>query len=177
MMQVVFIHGPAAAGKYTVGKELAELTGLPLFHNHLTVDTVGALFDFGTPGFVELREEIWISAFRIAAEQGKSFIFTFNPERTVEPTLIVRLDALVRKTGGKVHFVELTCPDAEILKRIDSAQRRQFQKLTDGELYQKFKADGGFEYPALLEPIITLDTSQMSPQEAAAAIQKALEAL
>lgn len=28
-MQIVFLYGPAGAGKLTIGRELARLTGLP----------------------------------------------------------------------------------------------------------------------------------------------------
>jgi len=34
-MNLVFLHGPAASGKLTVGRELSRLTGYRLFHNHL----------------------------------------------------------------------------------------------------------------------------------------------
>jgi len=36
-MYVAFIHGPAPAGKHTIGMRLSKETGLPLFHNHLAV--------------------------------------------------------------------------------------------------------------------------------------------
>jgi hypothetical protein len=78
-MIVIFLHGPPAASKYNVGKALSALLGIPLFHNHLTLDLVKALFDFGTPGFVALREQVWRVAFEAAAATGQSFIFTFNP--------------------------------------------------------------------------------------------------
>ncbi len=42
-MRLVLIHGPAAAGKLTVAREVARLTGAALFHNHLVVDAVAAL--------------------------------------------------------------------------------------------------------------------------------------
>ena len=47
-MHVFFIFGPAAAGKYTIGKLVSESLALPLFHNHLTVDLVATLFEFGS---------------------------------------------------------------------------------------------------------------------------------
>ncbi len=37
-MHVVFLHGMAAVGKFMLGTELGKITGLPLFHNHLTAD-------------------------------------------------------------------------------------------------------------------------------------------
>jgi hypothetical protein len=36
-MDLVFLYGPPAAGKFTVGRELAAITGFGLFHNHLTL--------------------------------------------------------------------------------------------------------------------------------------------
>lgn len=39
-MKFVLIFGPQAVGKMTVGQELAKITGLKLFHNHMTIDLV-----------------------------------------------------------------------------------------------------------------------------------------
>jgi len=36
-MKFVIIFGPPAVGKMSVGHELANLTGLKLFHNHMTM--------------------------------------------------------------------------------------------------------------------------------------------
>ena len=33
VMKLVFIYGQAGVGKLTVGRELADLTGIALFHN------------------------------------------------------------------------------------------------------------------------------------------------
>lgn len=44
-MNLVIIFGPHAVGKMTVGQELAKLTGYKLFHNHMTIEVVAALFD------------------------------------------------------------------------------------------------------------------------------------
>ncbi|HEX2061110.1 MAG TPA: shikimate kinase, partial [Thermoanaerobaculia bacterium] len=90
-MHVIFLHGPPASGKYTIGVRLSELTRLPLFHNHLAVDAATSLFPFGTPSFNRLRAAIWQAAFDEAARSRQSFIFTFNPESTVDPGLIPRL--------------------------------------------------------------------------------------
>jgi cytidylate kinase len=44
-VKLIVIYGPSAAGKHTVGRQLAKLTGYKFFYNHLTVDVVRALFD------------------------------------------------------------------------------------------------------------------------------------
>ena len=49
-MKFVLIFGPQAVGKMTVGQELAKITGLKLFHNHMTIDLVNPFFDYGTKG-------------------------------------------------------------------------------------------------------------------------------
>ena len=39
-LKFVTIIGPQAVGKMTVGQELAKITGLKLFHNHMTIELV-----------------------------------------------------------------------------------------------------------------------------------------
>ena len=48
-MKLVIICGPHAVGKMTVGQELAKITDLKLFHNHMTIDLVANFFSYGTP--------------------------------------------------------------------------------------------------------------------------------
>lgn len=173
-MIVIFLHGPPAAGKHTVGEKLSALLNLPLFHNHLAVDLVKALFEFGTPGFVALRERVWLAAFEAAAAAGQSFIFTFNPEATVDPGLIGRLERIIAQGGGRLHFVELRCPDWVVQERIANESRAAFGKLRDVALYRSIRDVGGFAFPALPAPLLVVDTAAMAPDDAALAIQEAL---
>lgn len=176
-MQVVFIYGPPAAGKHTIGSLLSERTGLPLFHNHLTVDLAKTLFEFGTEGFKEIRAGVWRMAFAAAVRADRSFIFTFNPEATVDPQLITDLIAIVESGGGQVHFVELACPKETILQRIGNASRARFGKLTDARVYEQFDREGGFNFPPLPKALLTVDTSAKTAAESAEIIEQALSAL
>ena len=173
-MHVVFIHGPAASGKHTIGSKLAELTGLPLFHNHLAVDAAKALFPFGSRGFNEMRATVWRAAFREAATAGTPFIFTFHPESSVEPKLIDQLVDSVRQAGGQVHFVELVCATQTSLKRLKEPSRSKFGKLTDSGLYRELDMKGAFAFPALPSPLVRIDTDEKSPDAAAREIWQAL---
>ncbi|MBI3653822.1 MAG: AAA family ATPase [Acidobacteria bacterium] len=173
-MQLVFIHGAAAVGKLTVAKELAKRTGLRLFHNHLTVDLVSAIFDFGSEAFIKLREEIWLRVFREAALENVSLIFTFAPERTVRQGFIQAALDTVEAAGGKVIFVQLTCAPDEITRRIASPSRSEFGKLNSLELYQQLQAAGAFHYPALPAAGLSLDTTHRDPQETARLIAEKL---
>ena len=173
-MHVVFIHGPVASGKHTIGTLLAERTGLPLVHNHLAVDQALARFPFGSPGFVDLRAKLWRAAFQDAATAQRSFIFTFNPEATVDPRLIQELHAIVERVGGRVFYVELICSRETILARLGNESRSAFGKMTDRGLYEDIERRGGFEFPPLPEPLLRIDTGQVTAEQAAARIADAL---
>src|SRR5687768_16427169 len=56
-MKFVVIFGPPAVGKMTVGHELAKITGLKLFHNHMPIDLVLNFFDFREAPFFRLVSE------------------------------------------------------------------------------------------------------------------------
>ena len=176
-MKVVFLFGPPAAGKHTIGSLLSKETGLPLFHNHLTVDLATSLFEFGTPGFVQLREQVWLASFSAAADAGRSFIFTFSPESTVDPALIGKLEKAVTQRGGAVVYIELLCSEEVVLERIDDESRRQFGKLVDKTLYTQLKAEGSFAFPPLPAPTFQVDTETLTPEESARAIVAVLKSL
>jgi chloramphenicol 3-O-phosphotransferase len=164
-MKLVFLYGPAAVGKLTVGKALAELTGWPLFHNHLTVDLVLSLFPFGHPSMVRLREEIWLKAFEEGVRAGlPGMIFTFAPEKTVTADFIPNT---IKAVEGNVLFVELTAPMATIEDRLDSPSRHEFRKLTDVAVLRRLRAEGALDGVATPQPHLTIDTSKTAPAETA----------
>jgi hypothetical protein len=170
-MKLVFIHGAPAVGKLTVAGELAELTGFRLFHNHLTVDLVSSVFAFGSEPFVALREQIWLSTFREAAKHDVSLIFTFNPERTVRERFIQDTLDVVGSAGGTVTFVELTCSEDELERRIEDVSRKEFGKLASVEQYRSLKDAGAFHFPKLPNGIC-LDTTNQLPVDTARLINE-----
>lgn len=174
-MICVFIYGPVASGKLTVATALHALSGLPVFHNHLAVDAALSLFEFGSPGFIRLREDIWLSAFREAVTAGRSFIFTFNPEASVPPSFIDSAVGVIERGGGSVLFIELTCGDSVIESRIESASRTAFRKLTSLDQYRHLRDAGAFAFPPIPAPALTIATDDLSPEEAAGRILKVME--
>lgn len=172
-MKLVFLYGLPATGKLTVARELADLTGYRVFHNHLTVDLLLSVFDFGTPAFVELREQIWLSVFERAAILD-GLIFTFAPEATVRPDFLVRTQSLVSRCGGEVVFIQLMCGIEEIRRRLVAPSRARHRKLTSLELFDQLAADGAFDSPAMPPPHLTVDTGRRTAREAAAQIAQLL---
>ena len=166
-MEIIFVYGPAAAGKLTVSRELAKLTGLPLFHNHLVVDAVGAVFPFGSEPFVLLRESFWLQTFTEAARIGQSLIFTFAPEATVDPHFPERVRAAIQPFGGSVAFIALTVSTEEQELRIGSASRSEFGKLTSLALLRELRASFEASMRAMPAAELSIDTQAYDPAAAA----------
>lgn len=174
-MKLIFIYGLPATGKLTVAKRLSAMTGYKLFHNHLAVDLLLSVFDFGSPAFVELREQIWLSVFdQASCDQLPGLIFTFAPEATVRATFPERAVNAITRNNGEVIFVELVCPLSELKHRIDSPQRSQYGKLTSVALFEQLSDDGVFDAMQMPKPQLSIDTSVCSPYQAAVQIANML---
>lgn len=175
-MKLIFLYGLPATGKLTVARELALVTGYPVFHNHLAVDLLLSIFEFGSAPFVELREQIWLGAFREAARSGAAgLIFTFAPEATVRASFIPALLETMAAEGASVEFAELTCPEAELKRRLKEPSRAQFKKLNSVELYDQLRDSGSFDALEMPRARVSIDTSLCTPARAALEIARALE--
>lgn len=166
MATVIILHGPPAAGKYTIAKELASLLSLKLFHNHLVVDALLALFAFGSENFVKHRGSIWLEAMADAVSEGTSFIFTFSPEATTPSTFVDELQSRITAAGGKTFFVRVDCVDEGLKERMGSTERREHLKLWSYEHFEELRGQGAFVYPVL--PFdLSIDSYTHSPVESA----------
>lgn len=163
-MQLIFIHGPSAAGKLTVVRELHVLTGLRLFHNHLVVDALLAVFPFGSEPFVRLREQVWVEVLRPAAVDRISLIFTFMPAPTVADGFPERVEQVVAGLGGTVRFVELVCPPEERERRIDLPSRAAFLKLRSRETLRAIESDDAHRRVAWPRADLLIDTRLSPPR-------------
>jgi hypothetical protein len=173
---LVFIYGPAAAGKLTTARALGDLTGLPVFHNHLVVNAVVAVFPFGSDEFVRLRDEFWMSIFDAAAVRDRSLIFTFAPEPTVPTDFPDRVRDCMAARGGRVHFVRLTVSDAERERRIENPDRVAAGKLASLPTLRAMLA-ADVVNPWVAPPIpadLVLETDVANPVENAIAIRDGL---
>ena len=139
-MQLIFFYGPAGAGKLTVAREVATITGYPLFHNHLIVNALTAVFPFGSEPFVKLRDEFWIRVFQEAARGKRNLLFTFTPEPSVPEDFVGRTVQTFADAGSTVHFVKLVISAEEQELRIGSDDRKQNGKLSSLEELRHIRA-------------------------------------
>lgn len=169
-MRLIFLYGQPASGKLTVAKELSARTGWPVFHNHLVVDAVSAVFPFGSAEFVALRERFWLDVLGAAARAGRSLIFTFAPEPTVSPSFAARARALVEEMGGSVVFVALTVSPQAQETRLAEPGRSAFGKLRSIELLQRLRSEFDACMSRMPPASTVIDTDRMTAAEAAAVI-------
>ena len=170
-MKLIFLHGMPGVGKLTVATELTNLTGFRLFHNHLTVDLVLSLFEFGSQPFVELRERIWLDSLSQACDAKLAgLIFTFTFEKSVRDEFVPNVVKLVESRGGEVDFVNLYCDSAELEKRLTNPAREKFGKLTSLKLFRELNSKGTFDTPNNVPKRIKIDTTNITPHDAARAI-------
>ena len=109
-MKFVIIFGPQAAGKMTVGQELAKITELKLFHNHMTIDLVANFFDYGTPQAKRLvslfRQEIFEEVSKSDLD-GMIFTYVWAFDQQADWDYVDNVCNLFESRGSEVYFVEL----------------------------------------------------------------------
>lgn len=173
-MELVFIYGPVACGKLTIARALGRTTGYAVFHNHLIVDAVAAVFPFGSERFVRLRERLWLDLLREAAEARRSTIFMFAPEPTVADGFAQRVAEAVKAAGGRTHFVQLTVPASVQEQRLTAPSRAEFGKLRSLELLRELRPQFEASERAMPRAQLVIDTAVLDPEGAARAIAEGL---
>ncbi|WP_339095345.1 AAA family ATPase [Deinococcus sp. VB142] len=182
MGHLFHLIGPPGSGKRTVGLALSRLTGAALMDNHLINDPIFTAW--GADGHKPLPPEIWAFTRRVreivleavaAAPAEVSHIFTnYLADLPGEAEFIDRFAALARERGARFVPVYLTCPTEELRRRMPLPERRARLKLSDpARLQATLDENGVLPVP---DGMLTLDTSQMTPEQAARAILTFAEA-
>ena len=170
-MRLVVLYGPPGVGKLTVGGELPTLTGFKLFHNHLTVNLVTAVFPPGSEAWNRLARRIRLDVFDEVAREGVDLVLT-RAQRTADQDEVERVRMMiepVRVAGGAVLFVQLACDRDELLTRVQNDAGRAQSKLIDPQvLVDLFDLDATLPF----EPHLRIDTTCVPPVEAAARIAR-----
>lgn len=127
-MKLIVIFGPGSVGKMTVGQELTKITGLKLFHNHMTIEMVLDLFgSFQTDAIGRLRDVIF-EEFIKTEQEGLIFTFMWALDYEEDWNLIRKYHKLFEKNGGEVYYVELEASQEERLKRNVTPNRLTHKK-------------------------------------------------
>ena len=122
-MKFVFIIGDAAVGKMTVGQQLAKITDLRLFHNHMTIEPVIEIFgSYDGKTVSELRDVIFRN-FAASDNYGMIFTMMMDFDLPSEWEYLEYIKGIFEPYGTEFYYVELIAPQEIRLERNVSENR------------------------------------------------------
>lgn len=181
-MKLVFLIGDAAVGKMTVGQELMKLTGLRLFHNHMTIEPVLEIFgEFNGQAIQRLREVVF-EEFAKTDAYGMIFTYLWAFDMQSDWDYIAHVREIFEKNhpGTEFYYAELVAPQEVRLQRNVTENRlkhkpskRDIERsnarlLGDDACCRCVSLDG--EVP--FENYIKIDNTDLPAAEAAERIRK-----
>lgn len=179
-MKLVLLFGNAAVGKMTVGQELMKLTGLRLFHNHMTIEPVLEVFgQFHSKAICRCREVIF-EEFAQTDNYGMIFTYMWAFDQPSDWEYVEHVKEIFAPYGTEFYYVELIASQEVRLKRNISENRLRNKNskrdiassnqrlLDDDAKYCLESYEGEIPFPNYLR----LDNSALTPQEAAAKIKE-----
>ncbi|MFD1885525.1 shikimate kinase [Paenibacillus wenxiniae] len=182
-MRFVILFGPQAVGKMTIGQQLAAQTGMKLFHNHMSIELVTALFDYASPAGQRLigliRREVFEEASRIEnGMTGLIFTYVWAFDMPSEREYIEQISGLFRERGAEICWVELEADLNERCRRNTTDNRllhkpsKRNIEWSNNELLDSHRIHRLNSFPGeITEPYyMRLDTTHIEPDEAAARI-------
>lgn len=137
-MKLVIVFGPHAVGKMTVGQELAKITDLKLFHNHMTIELVSNFFSYsnqeGKRLVALLRKEIFEA---VAGSDLDGLIFTFMWALDMQEDwdYIDMVTRIFTDKGADIYYVELEA-DFDVRIERNKTPNRLLHKPTKRNLEQ-----------------------------------------
>ena len=181
---LVIITGPHAVGKMTVGQELAKITGLRLFHNHMSIELALKLFDFGTPEFRTLNATVRNTVFEQFAKAdlpGLIFTYMIDFDDPGEFAYLNQIISQFAKQGAACHVVEL-CADFDVRIERNKSENRLAQKeskrnverseaeMRNTQAAHRLNSREGEILP--FDSYLKIDNTNLSPDEVAKAIKQ-----
>ena len=178
-MKLVFIIGSGAVGKMTVGQELMKLTGLRLFHNHMTIEPVIELFGTYNGKVVSELREVFFREFAASDQKGMIFTYMWAFDHQSDWDYVEHVKEIFAPYGTEYYCVELIAPIEVRLARNASenrlANKRSKQdieasneRIRSEENYRLVSYEG--EVP--FDNYLRIDNTDISAEEAAKLIQK-----
>ena len=116
-MKLIFLFGNAAVGKMTVGQELMKLTGLRLFHNHMTIEPVIEIFGTYNSVAIQRLREVVFEEFSKSDCYGMIFTFMWAFDQQADWDYVEHIKDIFRPYGTEFYYVELVASQKVRLER------------------------------------------------------------
>ena len=116
-MKLVILIGNSAVGKMTVGQELAKITGLRLFHNHMMIEPVLEIFGSWRPDVTQRLRQVIFEEFAKSDNYGMIFTFMWAFDMPSDWEYIEWVKGIFGLPDEDVYYVELIAPQEVRLER------------------------------------------------------------
>lgn len=179
-MKLVFILGDAAVGKMTVGQELMKITGLRLFHNHITIEPVLEVFGEWNFNVTSALRDIMFEEFAKTDKYGMIVTLMLAFDEQEDWDYLEHVKDFFRPYHTEFYYVELVAPQEIRLKRNvtenrlkNKASKRDIEisnqrLLYDDENHRFVSNDGEVKF----KNYIKIDNSDLPPEKAAQIIKE-----
>ncbi|WP_077619546.1 AAA family ATPase [Bacillus sinesaloumensis] len=185
-MKFVHIFGPQAVGKMTVGQELAKITELKLFHNHMTIDLVSHFFDYSTKEGKHLvnlfRREIFEEVSK-SDLYGMIFTYVWLFDMESDWKYVQELSELFESRGATIYYVELEADLEERLQRNQTPNRLEHKpkkrdiEWSENDIKRTMEKHrlNSLEGEITFENYIKINNTNLSAEEVATIIKEKFE--
>lgn len=185
---LVIILGPHAVGKMTVGQELAKITGLRLFHNHMSIELSRKLFAPNEQEeFHDLIRAIRQKVFELFAKgdlPGLIFTYMCAFDMQSEFDYLEGVIDLFKENGANCCVVEL-CADFEERLVRNKSENRLLHKESKRDLEwseaemrrtsEKYRLNSYEGENLPFENYMKVDNTHLTPEEVAKMIKAHFE--
>lgn len=183
MKTLVIILGPHAVGKMTVGQELAKITDLRLFHNHMSIELARKLFTHDEKEWRVLNQTIRQTVFELFAKgdfPGLIFTYMCAFDMQSEFDYLQSVIDLFKQNGANCYVVELCADFEERLIRNKSENRllhkesKRNLEWSEGEMRstsEKYRLNSYDGEILPFENYMKIDNTQLEATEVAKMIQ------
>lgn len=179
-MKLVFLLGDAAVGKMTVGQELAKLTGLRLFHNHMTIEPVLEIFGSFEGNVIQELRDVIFRNFAASGQYGMIFTMMMAFDLPSDWDYLAHIQSIFAPYDTEFYYVELIAPQEIRLLRNKTENRlahkpsKQDLAASDARLIRDDERNRCVSYEGEIpfDNYLRIDNSDKEPAEVAALIRQ-----
>ena len=178
-MKLVFLIGSGAVGKMTVGQELAKITALRLFHNHMMIEPVIEIFGTYNGVVNQLRETIF-KEFAKSDHYGMIFTYMWAFDQQADWDYVEHVKSIFEPYGTDVYYVELVASQGVRLQRNGTENRlrnKASKRDVEASNQRVMREDAkyrlvSYEGEIPFENYMRIDNSDLAPDIVARMIQE-----
>ena len=179
-MKLVFLIGSGAVGKMTVGQELMKLTGLRLFHNHMTIEPVLEIFGTFNGAAISGLREVIFREFAKTDSYGMIFTYMWAFDMQSDWDYLEHVKEIFQPYDTEFFYVELVADQAVRLERNKTENRlknKPSKRDVEASDQRVIREDSKYRLVSLpgeitFDNYLKIDNTHLSAEEAARQIQE-----